>query len=133
MRLTRRKFFKVLGISVASIPLGISLFNKKGEALSLSQAPIKGDAEQYSMVRFHSKQHVTDPDEITMSLNGNTLVVKRGVPVIIPNSYIEVVNHANYYTTEGSPFGPLKAIKHAKFPYTFISPSSRREYLAQCR
>jgi hypothetical protein len=72
----------------------------------MSQEPAKKsqeqsiyDADSYHEVTFNHKASEVEPDEIQLSVNGDTLQYMRGVRVIVPGPFLEAADHATYSKT----------------------------------
>lgn len=87
--------------------------------------PCKG----WSRVRFHAKGHDTDPNDVILSVNGDTLVLMRNKIVIIPNSFRECADHATYEKFEVQP-GQERKVSAViqKYPYDYLGIATEAEY-----
>lgn len=78
---------------------------KMAERLNVDdRGPKKG--EQYRKVRFHNRQNDSESEQVELGVNGEWLIVKRNVPVTIPERFIECARHARhpvYHQVPGEP------------------------------
>ena len=50
----------------------------------------KETGKKYFRVRFHERQTATEPVNVTLGVNGEILVIRRGEEVILPEEYVEL-------------------------------------------
>jgi len=87
-------------------------------------------AEKYYRVMFNHKSNPNDEDDVTLIVNGETLVLQRGVKVIIPGRYKECADHATYPVFRQRPNEARKQIGTVMvFPYSLIEEATEQEYL----
>ena len=87
---------------------------------------------QYIKVRFHAKSNSEDPDDVVLSVNGETLNIQREQVVIIPSSFLEVADHGTWTKFIQLPNQPRKlAGKIKTYPYDLIGTGTREEFLKQ--
>lgn len=87
--------------------------------------------EKYFEVVFQMKTSPNDEDEVSLSLNGDVIILNRDKTVILPESYLEVADHAvrNHY--EQKPGQTRKIVgKIRKYPYTRIKEVDHKTYFA---
>ena len=85
-------------------------------------------------VIFSPKSSPNDPEDVTLSLNGNCLQIKRDVPVVLPGPFLEVADHGVYPTFVQLPNQPRKVTGYVKFfPYTVLREASKEEFLRMKR
>ena len=46
--------------------------------------------KKYFWVRFHERNSTTEPVNVTLGINGDILVIRRGEKVILPEEYVEL-------------------------------------------
>ena len=86
----------------------------------------------YHRVRFHAKASPEDQDDVTLSLNGETLTIQREKEVTIPSSFMEVARAARYQNFTHLPNEPRKtAWTIMIFPFDLIGPSTKEAFLKQ--
>jgi hypothetical protein len=89
----------------------------------------KAPEEKYYRVMFSQKASPSDPDDVELSVNGETLVIKRGVEVIIPARFKECADNATFQQFRQLPGKPRKLIGHIKvFPYQLMGESTKPEF-----
>ena len=87
-------------------------------------------AEKYYRVTFNHKSSPNDEDDVTLIVNGEPLVIQRGIEVIIPNRYKEAADHANYPVFRQKPNESRKQIGTVMvFPYSLMGEATEKEYL----
>lgn len=62
--------------------------------------------ERYQKVRFHNRQNDSESEQVELGVNGEWLIVKRNVPVTIPERFVECARHARhpvYHQVPGEP------------------------------
>lgn len=50
--------------------------------------------EKFYRVRFHERTSNSEPENITLGVNGNILVIRRGVTVVIPECFVQTARRA---------------------------------------
>lgn len=91
-------------------------------------------AEKYYRVTFNHKSNPNDEDDVTLIVNGETLVLQRGVEVIIPGRYKECADHATYPVFRQRPNEARKQIGTVMvFPYSLMGEATEQEYLELLR
>jgi len=122
MSISRRGFLKLMGFAAASPMMFVG--SSKAEVKQLAKAEVKKDfGKEYSRVRFYEKKYHWDSEHIDMVLNGQVIVVKRGVPVILPNPYLEICDNAFRFNYDGS-----REIKRQMYPYVILGPATKKQY-----
>ncbi len=103
-----------------------------GFAIKLPPGTKPGNAlkERFYNVRFQEKGNPNDPDDVMLSVNGETLIIQRGIKVIIPERYKICADNATYPVFRQLPGKTRKQMGRVKvFPYDLLGESSRNEYL----
>ena len=91
-------------------------------------------AEKYYRVTFNHKSNPNDEDDVTLIVNGETLVLQRGTEVIIPGRYKECADHATYPIFRQKPNEARKQMGTVMvFPYSLIGEATEQEYLKLLR
>ena len=91
-------------------------------------------AEKYYRVTFNHKSSPNDEDDVTLIVNGETLVLQRGVEAIIPGRYKECADHATYPVFRQRPNESRKQIGTVMvFPYSLMGEATEQEYLKLLR
>lgn len=85
----------------------------------------------YRKVKFHPRSSMHEPADVVLSLNGNVLLIQRGVMTILPTPYLEVARHTKYRTFRQDPSNMRKSVVEiSQYPYEDLGPATRDEYLA---
>lgn len=91
-----------------------------------------GRVEKFWRVRFQAKASPNDPQDVMLSVNGETLIIAREKEVIIPDRYRECADHATFPQFRQLPNQPRKIIGRIKvFSYDLLGEASEAEYMAQ--
>jgi hypothetical protein len=95
-------------------------------------SPNAAHVEKYYRVVFSAKSSPTQPDDVELSVNGETLLMQRDKEIIIPGRYKEVADHAEQISFKQLPGIDRKVQGKIKtFPYTMMGEATREEYLSQ--
>ena len=87
---------------------------------------------KYWEVTFNHKQNTNETTDVQLSVNGEQLVIKRGVKVIIPDSYKEVADHGTYQTFEQKPGVDRKITGTVQvYPYQMHKEATEAEFRKQ--
>lgn len=90
------------------------------------------EPEKYYRVVFSHKQNPNDQDDVTLTVNGETLVMQRGVEVIIPGRFKECADHATYPQFTQKPNEARKMVGTVMvFPYSLLGEATKSEYFKQ--
>ena len=94
-----------------------------------AEIPVKS-AEKYFKVRFHERTSESESENITLGVNGNILVIRRGVPVVIPESFVKTARRAviRYRYTDTKSGKPVSR-KLARCSFDILGESSETEFL----
>lgn len=88
--------------------------------------------EGYWEVQFSPAKSENDPIDVRLMWEGQCLIIKRMVPVVLPGFYIEVADNATRdHYTQTPEQGRKKIGVIQEYPYTTYREASRDEYLAQ--
>jgi len=83
-------------------------------------------------VLFSPKAKPDDQNDVTLSVDGVCLQMKREAPVVLPGPYLEVADHGVYPTYIQLPGQDRKIAGRIKFfPYTVLREATEEEYIAQ--
>jgi hypothetical protein len=79
------------------------------------------DGESYHWVRFMLAASDNDPKDVELTVNGDPLIIQRGVEVPLPRRYLEAADHATHETIVHGEVGTLtnrsKPRRVQLFPY----------------
>lgn len=104
-----------------------SSVNEKAEKKKKNAAQKK-----YFRVRFHERVDESEPASITLGINGNLLVIKRGVDVILPEEYVKLAKactvRSTYPTIEGTKTVMKKMVK-PRASFDMLGEATEKEYL----
>lgn len=88
--------------------------------------------EKYYKVRFNQKSDPNQEDDVTLIVNGEVLLMQRGVDVIIPGRFKECADHATYPQFRQKPNEPRKVVANIQvFPYALSGEATEEEYKKQ--
>lgn len=88
--------------------------------------------ESYHRVRFQAKGSPNDPEDVTLAVNGETLILQREKEVVIPQRFRECADHGTYPQFRQMPGEPRKVVAHIKvFPYDYLGLSTEAEFKKQ--
>lgn len=103
------------------------LGNNEGFVIARKPPPPK--EEKYYRVTFLERQNEHEERDVTLGVNGEFLVIKRGVETIIPERYKECADHTTREVFTQKPNQPRKTVGHVKlFPYSVIGMATKEEY-----
>ena len=92
----------------------------------------KSNQERYHKVIFQAKSHPNDTHDIVLGVNGEQLVIKRDVAVIIPERFREAADHAVVPLFTQTPTeGRKSAGRMKKYPYHYVEESTEKAYREQ--
>lgn len=97
----------------------------------VKQTPVKEvKRKKYYYVKFHERGDESQPEDIALTLNGNTLVVRRGVSTILPEAYLEIAKNA---TIIGKKYNPITNVMSPrivnKYPFFVEREATEEEFL----
>lgn len=100
------------------------------------EGEIKGtfelEVEGYWEVQFSPQKDPNDPINVRLMWEGQCLIMKRMVPVVLPGFYLEVADNAmRDHFIQTPKTGRKKVGTVQEFPYTTFRPAHMDEYLAQ--
>ena len=94
--------------------------------------PKRDSESKYYRVTFNHKSSPNDDDDVTLIVNGETLVIQRGVEVIIPERYKECADHATYPVFRQRPNESRKQVGTVMvFPYSLLGDATEKDFLKQ--
>lgn len=101
------------------------------EAAAKGASLPKDDGEsEFVRVTFHAKSNPEDTDSVWLAANGVALHLKREVEVVIPRIFMEVAKHTTREVATRKPGEGRKVVgRVCTFPFTYIGPGSKEEYL----
>lgn len=86
----------------------------------------------YWEVLFSPQGSKDDPEDVTLTWNGQCLQIKRNERVVLPGYYLEIADNATYPKYIQTPEQSRKIVAYVQFfPYTVMREASEEEYLAQ--
>jgi len=89
----------------------------------------KQEFEKYFKVLFSEKTSTNDTDDVELSVNGEILVIQRGVEVIIPGRFKICADNATYQQFTQVPGKPRKLRGTIKvYPYQLIGEADKKEF-----
>jgi len=84
------------------------------------------------LVKFAGKQDPNDFDDVSLSVGGETLVIRRERKVVIPYPYLVAAENARYPQISQKPGKPRKTVAHVtRYPREVYGQATKEEYLAQ--
>jgi len=96
-----------------------------------ASAPEASTDEKYYRVFIHEKSRQEDSNTIYVAVNGESLVLRRGSEVVLPQRFIEDLNHAVVptYANEADPYnGRAKTGAVRRAGYNILGPSTKEEF-----
>lgn len=85
--------------------------------------------EKYFKVKFHSRSNPNDNENVELSVNGETRVIERDVPVVLPERFLECARNATHPQFRQEPGKQRKMVgKVTTFPFDVLGESSESEY-----
>lgn len=90
--------------------------------------------EKYYRVMFSDKSSPNDTDDVELSVNGETLVIRRGLEVIIPERFKVCADNATYPHHTQIPGKPRKLRGHIRlYPYQLIGEATEAQFIKMKR
>ncbi len=82
----------------------------------------------YKRVKFHSKSDKNQQNDVVLSVNGHTLLLKRDMPIVLPLHFLEAADNATYDQFQtGS--GARKVIAKVRlYPYDVLGEATEEDY-----
>ncbi|MEN6532348.1 MAG: hypothetical protein ABFD89_01715 [Bryobacteraceae bacterium] len=112
---------------------GLDSEDGRGDGPMLPARP-NGSAERFFEVEFAKVSSPTDPVDVTLAVNGEVLVIRRGQRITLPERFLEAADHATYKRYTVRPDQARKEdMEVMTFPYTRFREATRAEYEAQKR
>lgn len=101
------------------------------EGYIIIRRPEQQTPEKYFRVTFSHKQNPHDENDVILTVNGETLVIQRGISVIIPGRFKECADHATYPHFTQKPNESRKVVGTIQvFPYSLVGEANEKEYFA---
>lgn len=100
---------------------------------STNQPPtaVMSPKEKFFRVKFHAKSRPEDEDDVTLSVNGEVLVIARQKEVVLPERYIVCAQNARYQQFRQMPNMSRKIIGEVNiFPFDNMGEATEAEYKA---
>lgn len=97
----------------------------------MKQTPVKEEKKRrYFHVKFFERSDDSQPEDIALTLNGETLVVRRGVDTILPEAYIEIAEHATIIGRKYDPMTNTNSPRVTKrYAFSIGSEATEEEFL----
>lgn len=100
------------------------------DAPPAAKAVKQPNKEKFFLVKFHDRSDPQQQLNVELIVNGDTLVIQRGVEVPIPGRFRECADHATYPVYKQEPGQMRKVTGYIRvFPYDFIRECTEQEYL----
>lgn len=94
----------------------------------------KDSTEKFYRVMFLDKSSPNDTDDVELSVNAETLVIQRGVEVIIPERFKVCADNATYQHFKQVPGKPRKLRGTIRvYPYQLLGLATNQEFMAMKR
>ena len=96
------------------------------------KAPVKRDEEPlvYKRVKFYPKTDKNQPDNVTLSLNGVTLLIQRDKEIVLSNAFLALADHATYAQFRHSQGEGRKEVARIRlYPYQVVSDATEKEFM----
>uniref|UniRef100_A0A6M3IYB3 Uncharacterized protein n=1 Tax=viral metagenome TaxID=1070528 RepID=A0A6M3IYB3_9ZZZZ len=132
---TQRPIFQNLSVDRLKDILGVENALKITDAKEKEYGAITGSfdlsVEGYWEVIFAPAKSENDPTDVWLIWEGQCLIIKRMVEVVLPGFYLEVADNATRdHYTQTPEQGRKKIGVIQEYPYTTLREASRQEYLA---
>lgn len=88
---------------------------------------------RYFLVKFSGKTNELQSQDVFLGLNGVSRVIQRGVPVILPEPYLEVARHSQVETFDIDMEGNRVPITIANYPFDTICEATEENYREMLR
>jgi len=108
------------------------IMNVKGAVDGKISGNFDLEVEGYWEVQFAPMKDPNDPKDVRLTWEGQCLIMKRMVPVVLPGFYLEVADNALRDAYTQSPEqGRKKVGTIQEFPYTVFREATMEEYILQ--
>jgi len=133
---TARPIFQNLDIDRLKTVVGAEADKIILEAKTIDHGEIKGSfnlqVEGYWEVMFSPAKSENDPIDVRLMWEGQCLIIKRMLPVVLPGFYLEVADNATRDHFIQTPEAGRKKIGVIQeYPYTVLREAGRDEFLTQ--
>lgn len=109
---------------------------KSSDPLATSEAFVWDGTDEYGIKRARRMIYIQIPNqdrpggdrEVPVSINGTSLFIKRNTPSLVPEEYVEALDHAHetHYDPSSDPEQPLAPPRHVqRYPYQRLSISGK--------
>jgi hypothetical protein len=89
--------------------------------------------EKYWLVEFSQTSNPYDLPHVPLILKTRQLNVRRGVPVVLPESYVEIARNATLPNWKPNPEDPKKPLRQEgvlhRYPFRVIREATREEFM----
>ena len=86
---------------------------------------------EYWVIKFSAKGHQNDLNKVPVGVNGKILYVSRGIEVVLPQNYLDVIDSACQTDWQESP-DPTQAVVAAgtikRYPYERVKKAKKADY-----
>lgn len=93
----------------------------------------KKKSVRYFLVKFSGKTNELQAQDVFIGLNGVSRVIQRGVPVILPEPYLEIARHSQIETFDIDMEGNRTPITIANYPFDTICEATEEDYQKMLR
>jgi hypothetical protein len=98
----------------------------KPEGLQLNEGEY---VETYHWVKFHQRSNPIDELKVKLTVNGELLVIARGIAIPLPHRYLEAADHTTHEEFAQEPGKTRKIVTEVcTFPYELIKDATKEEF-----
>ncbi len=116
--------------NTAVCPSGLIASLKKPATGEIEPTKSKQPKTKYFKVVFQQKTNENEDEEVSFSLNGTKIILKRGVGVILSEHHLEVIDHAERDQYEQKPGHTRKIVgKVSKYMYSKKEEVTEADYI----
>jgi hypothetical protein len=85
--------------------------------------------ETYHWVKFHQRSSPNDEVRVKLTVNGECLLIQRGIKVPLPRRFMEAADHTTHEEYSQEPGEQRKIVTEVTtFPYELIGDTTREEF-----
>lgn len=100
------------------------------EAVKDVKKAVKKPSTRYFLVKFSGKTNELQAQNVFIGLNGVSRVIQRGVPVVLPEPYLEIARHSQIETFDTDADGNRTPLTIANYPFDTICEATEEDYQA---
>ena len=113
---------------------------KPGQTANADSKPAANEAvaqpvakkRTYTRVKFYPKSHKEQPDDVILSVNGDTIIMMRDQEVVLPDYFLEAADHATFNQYKTGIGNSRKVIMQVRlYPYALLGKGTKVEYIKQ--